>query len=119
MPSVRFEYYLTLLKHAKYIAGNSSSGVREAPVFGVPCVNIGTRQNNRSHGPGIFNVSEDTEAILELVRHLPARVEPSAVFGDGRAAERFSAALKEARIWTIPMQKTFIDRYTSSTEAAE
>ena len=47
LPSLRFEFYLTLLKNAELIIGNSSAGIREAPVFGVPTINIGTRQNNR------------------------------------------------------------------------
>ena len=32
LPSLRFEYYLTLLKNSEFIIGNSSSGIREAPV---------------------------------------------------------------------------------------
>lgn len=46
-PSIRFEYFLTLLKNAKCIIGNSSVGIREAPVYGVPTINLGTRQNKR------------------------------------------------------------------------
>ena len=33
-PSLRFEYFLTLLKNAEFIIGNSSAGVREAPYYG-------------------------------------------------------------------------------------
>ena len=35
-PSIRFEYYISLMKNAKRVIGNSSAGVREASVFGVP-----------------------------------------------------------------------------------
>ena len=45
--SMRFEYFLTLLKNSSMILGNSSSGVREAPFHGIPTINIGTRQSNR------------------------------------------------------------------------
>ena len=48
---MRFEYFLTLLKNALAIVGNSSAGIREAPVYGVPVVNIGTRQMNRFNYP--------------------------------------------------------------------
>ena len=41
---MRFEFYLTLLKNSKMIVGNSSSGVHEAPFYGVPTINIGNRQ---------------------------------------------------------------------------
>src|SRR5207253_3046033 len=59
LPSMRFEYFLTLLKHAQALVGNSSSGVREAPVYGVPSVNIGTRQLNRYSYPSIVDVPEE------------------------------------------------------------
>src|SRR3989338_5380809 len=44
-PSMRFEHFLTLMKNARFIVGNSSVGVREAPFYGIPSVNIGTRQH--------------------------------------------------------------------------
>ena len=47
-PSIRFEYFLVLLKQSELIIGNSSAGVREAPFYGVPTVNIGTRQHRRA-----------------------------------------------------------------------
>ena len=47
LPTIRFEYYLTLLKNSEFIIGNSSSGVREAQVYGIKAINLGNRQNNR------------------------------------------------------------------------
>ena len=44
LPSLRFEYFLTLLKNSQFILGNSSSGIREAPVYGIKTINLGTRQ---------------------------------------------------------------------------
>ena len=55
-PSIRFLYFLTILKHAKFILGNSSAAVREAEVFGTPAINIGSRQKNRSKNKEIINV---------------------------------------------------------------
>ncbi len=43
LPSMRFEYFLTLLKNSNFIIGNSSAGLREAPVYGVPTINIVNR----------------------------------------------------------------------------
>ena len=111
--SLRFERYLTLLKHAKYIVGNSSSGIREAPVFGVPCVNVGTRQNNRIRGAkSSFNVPEDTEVILKMIRSLPERVVPGEPFGDGNAVARILACFDNPETWATPTQKIFHDRLT-------
>ena len=54
-PSLRFEYFLVLLKNSQFIIGNSSAGIREAPYYGLPTVNIGTRQQNRSLNNNIIN----------------------------------------------------------------
>ena len=39
-PSIRFERFLVLLKNCKYVLGNSSVGIREAPIFSVPTINL-------------------------------------------------------------------------------
>ncbi|MCQ4699209.1 UDP-N-acetylglucosamine 2-epimerase, partial [Paeniclostridium sordellii] len=46
-PSMRFEYFLTLLKECEFIIGNSSSGIREACVYGKISTDIGNRQKGR------------------------------------------------------------------------
>lgn len=48
--------FLSLLKASACIVGNSSCGLVEAPLFGVPCVDIGTRQEGRISGPGVLNI---------------------------------------------------------------
>lgn len=53
--SIRFEHYITLLKNSKVIVGNSSSGVREAPLLGVPSINIGSRQEGRVESDLVLN----------------------------------------------------------------
>ena len=59
------------MKYAKRIIGNSSAGIREASVFGIPSINIGTRQNNRLQHFSISNVSEDEEEILDAINEKP------------------------------------------------
>jgi UDP-N-acetylglucosamine 2-epimerase (hydrolysing) len=110
LPSVRFEYFLTLLREARFIIGNSSSGIREAPVYGVPTINIGSRQLNRFQYEGIVNVPEDRNAILSKIKACPQRVASVRPFGDGKSAERFLAILCSDDIWRAPMQKHFVDR---------
>lgn len=109
-PSLRFEYYLTLLKHARYIVGNSSSGIREAPVYGVPCVNVGTRQANRGQNHAIVNVPEAADAILKAIESLPARVEPCHHFGKGGTVGGVMSILQSDAFWNLPRQKVFFDR---------
>lgn len=109
IPSIRFEYFLSLLKGATAIIGNSSAGVREAPVYGVPTVNIGTRQLNRFRGVSVLDVAEDRSAILGALKNLPRGCAPSRNFGQGNSAELFLAALVGPGFWSTPRQKQFRD----------
>jgi UDP-N-acetylglucosamine 2-epimerase (hydrolysing) len=68
IPSMRFEHFLQLLKNAKFIIGNSSAGVREAAYYGVPAVNIGTRQLNRNENELILNTPYDKSAIIRAMQ---------------------------------------------------
>lgn len=47
--------YLSLLKYSAFVMGNSSSGIIEAPSFGIPTVNIGDRQKGRIQASSIIN----------------------------------------------------------------
>ena len=109
LPSLRFEHFLTLLKHAQAIVGNSSAGVREAPVYGVPTINLGTRQLNRFDHTSIINVPETREKILAVLRDLPAHSPPSLHFGDGKSARLFMDVLRGPVLWRTPRQKQFQD----------
>lgn len=93
LPSMRFEHFATLIKHAAVVLGNSSCGVREAPVFGTPVVNIGGRQEGRSSCGWIRHVREpDADLIKWNISEVwGKRYDSVREFGDGRAGERFRA----------------------------
>jgi len=55
--------YLSAMKNADAVIGNSSSGLIEAPAFGVPTVNIGKRQKGRLQGLSVINCGERTGDI--------------------------------------------------------
>lgn len=112
-PSIRFEYFLTLIHHARTLIGNSSAGIREAPIFGVPSINVGTRQNNRYQGQSIFNTGYSKEEILLKINELKVqnvRHETSDYFGTGNSADAFRELLIARKIWDISPQKIFYDR---------
>ena len=108
-PSIRFEYYISLMKNAKRIIGNSSAGVREASVFGIPSINIGTRQNNRTQHPSIINIDENEEEILKAINEIPKRFTPSLNFGRGNSAKSFIKTISKKSFWKISNQKQFKD----------
>ena len=109
-PSLRFEYFLILLKHAEFIIGNSSAGIREAPYYGVPTINIGSRQNNRSVAKDIINTDYSKESILAgILKSETLQLEPIQHFGEGKSDELFMCELKKESFWQIPKQKYFLD----------
>lgn len=76
-PSLGHARYRAVLAHAALVIGNSSSGLIEAPAFGLPTVNIGDRQKGR---------------LSPAHRALSARAESP--YGRGRAAEAIHAIMK-------------------------
>lgn len=120
-PSIRFEYFMSFFKNSKLIVGNSSAGVRESPIFGVPTVNIGTRQSGRNSHDSIFEVREDKDEILGLIRYIDQSgisFQPFSRFGDGRSVERFMEVLGGGAVWSLPLQKTFEDYCVRRLKAA-
>jgi len=66
--SLGVQRYLSSLKYAEGIIGNSSSGIVEAPCFGIPTINIGDRQKGRLQADSIINCPPEKQAILLAVR---------------------------------------------------
>jgi UDP-N-acetylglucosamine 2-epimerase (hydrolysing) len=109
--SLRFEYFLTLLRNATAIVGNSSAGIREAPFYGVPTVDIGTRQRGRHDDRNILSVPAESSAILGAIleaENMPH--EPShSTFGDGQSARHFAELIDTDVLFSTPIDKTFVD----------
>ena len=110
-PSLRFEYFLTLLKNAQFIIGNSSAGIREAPYYGVPIINIGTRQQNRALHAEIVNADYDFNSISTALKNINLKKSEkvNSHFGDGNSATLFMESLLNSDIWNLNHQKQFRD----------
>ncbi len=111
LPSIRFLYFSELMKNASIVVGNSSVGVREAPFLGIPSLNIGSRQSNRSVASSIHNVnSNDSDKINEILDKSWGVLHPrSSQFGNGEACEAFIKILESGKFWETPPQKYFAD----------
>lgn len=59
--------YLSTLAYASAVVGNSSSGILEAPSFGIPTVNIGDRQGGRIHAESVIDCAPDKKSIERAV----------------------------------------------------
>jgi len=101
--------YWAMLGHADAMLGNSSSALIEAPVFGLPAVNVGIRQRGRLRGANLIDAPPDAEAIAIALRRAlsPAfragLAGTTSPYGDGRSAARIVEIL---RAWTPPHPPT-------------
>ena len=111
-PSMRFEYFLSLLKSADCMVGNSSSGIRETGIYGIPTVDIGTRQNGRydfdscSH---IIHIDYGESISKAISKAKDMQIINSSYFGKGDSDKIFHDILCGSKIWVKPIQKRFID----------
>ncbi len=111
-PSLRFEYFLTLLKNADCIIGNSSAGIREAGVYGVPAIDLGTRQEHRyalAGNPNIQHVSEKKDKIIEALNKVDRHRIVCRNYGRGDSTSIFIKTIKNRNIWELDIQKHFVD----------
>lgn len=114
VPSLGQAGYLSLLKHAAVVVGNSSSGLVEAPAVHTPTVNIGTRQDGRPRAVSVIDTDETPAGIEKAIRHAltsdhqKRSRDAISPFGDGRAAERIVAVLKTVDLNGL-VPKTFVD----------
>lgn len=111
LPSMRFAHFSELMKNAACMVGNSSAGVREAPFLGLPSLDIGTRQSNRTDAPSVIACeAQDRDVILDFLENRWGhRSTPHEGFGQGTAAERFVQVLAKPEFWTLCLQKAFRD----------
>ena len=103
--------YVSALAMADAVIGNSSSGLYEAPSFGIPTVNIGDRQAGRLRGPSVIDCPPERDAIVAAIRRA-LRTDCSTMtnpYGDGHSAARITAALARIDTPRSLLRKRFRD----------
>ena len=65
--------YLTAMKYCSFVIGNSSSGIIEAPILGVPTINIGDRQKGRIQTKSIINCQCIEHEIIEAIKRVVSK----------------------------------------------
>lgn len=103
--------YLSAVKYSRFVLGNSSSGIIEAPALGIPTVNIGDRQKGRLMADTIISCApkeEDIVAAMRLADMTEHKV--STIYGDGNTAEKIVEVMKDFLLHDkINLKKTFYD----------
>lgn len=112
IPSLGQKRYLSTVKHATAVIGNSSSGIIEVPAFDVPTIDIGVRQKGRLAAKSVLNCSADKESIIEAIKTAVSRCYKSAnekihnPYGSGNASAQ---AIKMLKNLDFEPTKSFYD----------
>ncbi len=109
--------YLSLLQYVQAMVGNSSSGLIEAPTFGLPVVNIGSRQNGRLRPRSVIDTPSDKKNIGEAVQKALSQSfrescrEMPNPYGDGTAAKKILKQIKQVGKLNSTIKKFFDIRH--------
>lgn len=111
VPSLGMVRYLSAVKYSRFVLGNSSSGIIEAPSLGIPTVNIGDRQKGRLMADTVISCEPRCEDIVDAMR-LADRTghRVSTIYGDGNTSEKIVTIIKDFLFHEkINLKKTFYD----------
>ncbi|TWC68390.1 GDP/UDP-N,N'-diacetylbacillosamine 2-epimerase (hydrolysing) [Herbaspirillum sp. SJZ099] len=100
--------FAAMMAEADVMIGNSSAGIIEAASFGIPVVNIGSRQNLRERNKNVRDVDLNLQAIGDAIdRAMQAgRYPRTNIYGDGQAARRIVALLQNIPLDNTVLMKT-------------
>jgi UDP-hydrolysing UDP-N-acetyl-D-glucosamine 2-epimerase len=107
--------FLSLMRAASAMVGNSSSGIIEAPSFQTPVVNVGQRQGGRVRAANVIDVETNSDAIEQGIRRaltpefrdsLAGMTNP---YGDGRSGPRIAQILATTPLDRSLLMKGFVD----------
>ena len=107
--------YFSLMACAAAMVGNSSSGIIEAPSFGLPVVNIGTRQAGRVRGNNVLETGHEKSEILKSIKKAcssemrASLVGSSNPYGDGHAADIIVSRLAGISLDDSLIRKVLVD----------
>ena len=89
--------YISFMKQAFFVIGNSSSGVIETPFLGIPTINIGDRQKGRRLAENVISANRDKSSIEQAIM-TATKVEyfpPDYSFGNGKTSEYIVEYIKQ------------------------
>ncbi|MBS28105.1 MAG: UDP-N-acetylglucosamine 2-epimerase (hydrolyzing) [Alphaproteobacteria bacterium] len=100
--------YASALRHATLMLGNSSSGIIEAGLFGLPVINVGDRQAGRLRGDNVVDVANDADSVAAVLARMesdPTRHTGGSPYGDGASGPRVADILAN-----LPERQRLLDK---------
>lgn len=113
--------YLSAMRHARAVVGNSSSGIIEAPSLKVPTLNIGDRQRGRIRAESVIDVPLDAASIRQALRSIEDEAFRRSLcqmgnpYGDGNAAAQIAERIAQALQRPGLFRKQFHDLVATNT----
>lgn len=103
--------YLSAVKYAQFVIGNSSSGIIEVPSFGIPTINIGNRQKGRIQAKSIINCESTVEDINNSINTALNHVKNSIdnPYYKAGTSDSIVSIIHEFIMQPINLQKEFFD----------
>lgn len=105
--------YLSAMKIASAVIGNSSSGVIEAPSFKVPTINIGDRQKGRIQAESVIDCEPKEEEISNAIHlalsddfHMRLK-KMKTPYGDGKVSEKIIKSIRDSLSKDVSLKKSF------------
>jgi UDP-hydrolysing UDP-N-acetyl-D-glucosamine 2-epimerase len=89
--------FIDLAISAKIMVGNSSFGIRESSAIGLPCLNLGHRQNERERAGNVFDIAVPCDLREVVVRFASKGFKQSTIYGNGNASKLGAEVLS---MWT-------------------
>jgi UDP-N-acetylglucosamine 2-epimerase (non-hydrolysing)/GDP/UDP-N,N'-diacetylbacillosamine 2-epimerase (hydrolysing) len=103
--------YFSLLKHSKFVIGNTTSGIIEAPFFHKPFINIGTRQSGRDAAKNVVWLEswkpETIKKAIEKVLKNAYEFNFTSPYGNGDASKKIAEVLAEIRLGEKLLMKSY------------
>ena len=116
IPSLGAKRYVSAIRSAEFVLGNSSSGIVEAPFFHTPTINIGDRQKGRVMAESVLCCQPSAGDIAFAMRRVMtpefriAAAQASSPFGDGHTSEKIlPVLLRFLESSNKSLKKTFYD----------
>lgn len=103
IPSLGQRRYLSAVKHASAVIGNSSSGIIEVPSFNVPTINIGMRQSGRTAASSVYHCEATQQSIIKATTEALARSHDNVInpYGGGDVCTQILQVLRETELSVV------------------
>lgn len=98
--NLSIQNYVTLMNKTKCLIGNSSSGIREGAFIGTPCINIGSRQNDRECGKNVIHTNNSKKNIFRSILKQKKRghYKSEKIYGNGYAGRKIAKILNKVKV---------------------